>query len=264
MAGPTFADRYGPWTLVTGASSGIGREFARQLAARGLNLVLIARREDRLRELAADLEAAHDVTARWIALDLCYDGFLDRIREATAGLEIGLLVNNAGFSMTGPFLDGDPDEMLRLLNLNCRAPLLLAREYGPAMRDRGRGGIVFVSSVAGLSAIPRWSQYAASKAYDLLLAEGLAAELRPYGVDVLALAPGTTETEFLEVADLNRRHLLAMEVEDVVRAGIDGLGRRDLVIPGLLYKAGTFTMRFLPRSFNRFVFGRFVAAMHEG
>jgi short-subunit dehydrogenase len=257
-----FAARYGPWALVTGASSGIGREFARQLAARGLNVVLVARREDRLRALAAELEG-RGVQARVAAIDLCYDGFLEQVQAATDGLEIGLLVNNAGFSMTGPLLESDPDDMLRLLNLNCRAPLVLTRDYGPAMQDRGHGGIIFVASVAGFSGIPLWSHYAASKAYDLLLAEGLAAELRGAGIDVLALAPGTTRTEFLDVAELNR-DLMAMEVEDVVREAVDGLGRRDVVVPGLVYKAGTFAMRFLPRSFNRYVFGRFIATMHEG
>lgn len=259
---PDFARRYGRWALITGASSGIGREFARQLAARGLNAVLVARREERLRGLASELEA-QGVQARIAVIDLCYDGFLEQVRAATDGLEIGLLVNNAGFSMTGSFLDSDPDDMIRLLNLNCRAPLVLAREYGPAMRDRGRGGIIFVASVAAFSGVPLWSHYAASKAYDLLLAEGLAAELRDAGVDVLALAPGTTKTEFLDVAQLNGG-LMAMDVEGVVREGIAGLGRRDLVIPGLFNKAGIFATRLLPRAFNRAVFGRFISTMHTG
>lgn len=257
-----FAHRYGRWALITGASSGIGREFARQLAARDLNVVLVARREERLRELASELEA-RGVQTRVAVIDLCYDGFLEQVRAATNGLEIGLLINNAGFSMTGPFLDSDPDEMMRLLNLNCRAPLVLAREYGPAMRDRGRGGIIFVASVSGFAGVPLWSHYAASKAYDMLLAEGLAAELRGAGVDILALAPGTTKTEFLDVAQLSSGRM-AMEVEDVVREGIAGLGRRDLVIPGFFNKAGIFATRFLPRSINRAVFGRFIATMHAG
>lgn len=262
MARLSFVERYGPWALITGASSGIGREFARQLAARGLNVLLIARREDRLSELATELERNHGIQARRATIDLTDDDFLDAVRAAADGLSIGLLVNNAGFSLTGPFMESDPADEVRLLNLNCRAPLLLARAFGPAMEARGRGGIIFVASVAGFAAAPNWSHYAASKAYNLLLAEGLAAEMRGRGVDVLALAPGTTRTEFLQTAGLEGE-LMAMNVEDVVRAGLDSLGRRDLVVPGWFYKLGVFTMRFLPRAVNRAVYGRFIATMAE-
>lgn len=262
MTQSAFADRYGPWALITGASSGIGREFARQLATRGLNVLLIARREDRLSELATELEQCHGIQTRWATIDLSRDTVVEEVRAAAAGLEIGLLINNAGFSMTGPFMESDPADELRLINVNCRAPLLLAREFGPAMLARGRGGIIFVASVAGFAAAPNWSHYAASKAYNLLLAEGLAAEMRGRGVDVLALAPGTTRTEFLQTAGLEGE-LMAMDVDDVVRAGLDGLGRRDLVVPGWFYKLGVFSMRFLPRSLNRAVYGRFIATMAE-
>jgi short-subunit dehydrogenase len=256
-----FTARYGPWALVTGASSGIGREFARQLAARGLNLVLVARRAERLADLSAELTAQHGIEARPAPVDLCFDGFLDAIRAATDGLAIGLLVNSAGFALTGPFLDMNPDEMARMLALNCRAPLALAREFGPAMRARRRGGIVFLSSVTGFAGTPLWSLYAATKAFNLLLGEGLAAELRADGVDVLTLAPGTTRTEFLDVAGIS--DFMALDVESVVGQALTRLGRSDIVTPGLFYRAGLFAMRFLPRSLNRSVFGRILGEMRR-
>lgn len=254
-----FSRRYGPWALITGASSGIGREFARQAAARGLNVALVARREERLAELAAGLQARHPIHAITIPVDLCFDGFLEIIQAATAGLEIGLLVNAAGFSLTGPLLEMDRDAMTRMLNLNCRAPLLLAREYGPAMQARRRGGIIFVSSVAGFTATPLWSLYSATKAFDLLLGEGLAAEIRSGGVDVLSLAPGTTRTEFLDVAGIN--DFMSLEPEAVVRQALERLGRSDLVVTGWFFRGGIFATRFLPRAVNRAVFGRLLSGM---
>ena len=253
-----FAERYGPWALVTGASSGIGREFARQLAARGLSVVLVARRAERLEALADELAMRYAIDTRVAAVDLCRDDFLDPIREATAGLEIGLLVNSAGFSRTGPFLDMDRDEMQRMINLNVRAPALLAREVGPALRARRRGGIVMVASVTGFVGTPLWALYSASKAFDLHFGEALAAELRPHGVDVLTLAPGTTRTEFLNEAGIG--DFMGMEAADVVAHALDRLGRADVVVPGWFYRGGTFAMRFLPRSVNRSVFGRILAA----
>jgi short-subunit dehydrogenase len=257
-----FATQYGPWALVTGASSGIGREFARQLAARGLNVVLVARRAERLVELAAELVGRHSIEARPVALDLCFDNFLDAIRAATEGLEVGLLINSAGFARTGPFLDANPDEMTRMLNLNCRAPLALAREYGPAMRARRRGGIVFLSSVTGFVGTPLWSLYSGTKAFNLLLSEGLAAELRADGVDVLVVAPGTTRTEFLDVAGIS--DFMALEAERVVGHALRHLGRSDVYVPGAFYGVGVFAMRFLPRAVNRAVFGRILAGMRRG
>ena len=253
-----FAERYGPWALVTGASSGIGREFARQLAARGLSVVLVARRAERLEALADELAMRYAIDTRVAAVDLCRDDFLDPIREATAGLEIGLLVNSAGFSRTGPFLDMDRDELQRMLNLNVRAPALLTHEYGPAMRARRRGGVVMVASVTGFVGTPLWALYSASKAFDLHFGEALAAELRGDGVDVLALAPGTTRTEFLDVAGIT--DFLGMEAADVVAHALARLGRADVAVPGWFYRGGVFAIRFLPRSVNRAVFGRILAA----
>ena len=192
----TFREKYGPWALVTGASAGFGELFAKMLAERGLNVVLLARRKDRLEALAAGIESEYGVQARVVAADLSAPDFLDSVIEQTRELEIGLLVNNAGFTNSGDFLDNDLDAEIRLVDVNCRAAMVLAHHFGRAMRERQRGGMIFSASIAGFSAIPFWANYSASKGYDLLLAEALHNELRRHGVDVLALCPGATHTEF--------------------------------------------------------------------
>lgn len=256
-----FKARYGPWALITGASSGIGAEFARQLAPLGLNLVLVARRENRLQTLATNLARRWGIATRVVPLDLGHDDFLALLRNATADLEVGLLINNAGFSMTGPLLDNGLEDELQMLHVNGRAALTLAHTLGRAMRARGRGGIIFVSSVAGFAAVPLWTHYAATKAYTRYLAEGLAAELAPYDVDVMALCPGTTRTEFLQVADVDE--FMALNADAVVADALQQLGRNSLVIPGFFYKLGIFATRFLPRRFNSFAFSHIVARMQK-
>src|SRR5262249_3071292 len=182
-----FVERFGPWALITGASSGIGEAFARRLAEYGLNLVLVARRENRLRKLADELQGHHSVSARVVPVDLSRDDFLPAIEQATADVQVGLLVNNAGIATSGNFLDNDLDSELALLHVNSRAPLVLTHHFAKAMRQRGRGGIIFLTSAVAFAGVPSWSNYAASKAYDLVLAEGLAKELHKDGVSVLAL-----------------------------------------------------------------------------
>ncbi len=256
-----FSERYGPWALVTGASAGIGQAFARQLAARGLNLVLVARRQERLEALAAELGAAHGTETRVVALDLTRDDFLPHLQVATAGIDIGLLVNNAGFSFTGDFFDNPLDADLRMLHLNVRAPLILTHAFGPALRARGRGGMIFVSSIAAYVAVPIWTHYSATKAYVLHLAEGVAGELAPDGVDVLALCPGTTRTEFLDVAELNE--FLALDADVVVAEALRYLGRKRRWVPHFLFRAGGFMTRFLPVRLSSFVASQVVKSMRR-
>lgn len=249
-----FKEKYGPWALVTGASSGMGAEFARQLAAKGLNIVLIARREERLRELAGGIESADSVKTRIVSADLSRDDFMPKIREATDGLVIGLLVNNAGIGVTGDFLGNDLDAELSQLHLNCRAPLLLTHEYAKSMQARRHGGIIFLASVLAFAGTPAWSNYAATKSYDLLLAEGLAHELGRFGVDVLALCPGTTRTEFMRITRFGR--VMSMDAPKVVRTALNSLGKRSTVTAGLLNKFVVFSMRIQPRSLNSTIIGR--------
>ncbi|OGT64881.1 MAG: hypothetical protein A2W69_01390 [Gammaproteobacteria bacterium RIFCSPLOWO2_02_47_7] len=248
-----FKQKYGPWALITGASSGIGMEFARQIAEKGLNLVLVARREDRLKTLAEELRGKHSIDVKIIGADLSGDDFLPILKKATSNLEIGLLINNAGLTTTGTVIDNTLEDELNLLHVNCRAPLMLAHEFGKQMRDRKRGGMIFLGSLLSFASVPYWANYAASKSYDLMLAEGLAAEMKEHNVDVLALCPGFVRTEFAEFAKLN--DLMAMNVQPVVSLALRKLGKSRAAIPGIMNKLNALSTRLQPRFLNSLIFG---------
>ncbi len=256
-----FVDRFGPWALVTGASSGIGESFARRLAEIEMNLVLVARREDRLRKLAEDLQSRHEVSTRVVPVDLSRDDFLPIIERATNDLQVGLLVNNAGIATAGKFLDNDLGSELALLHINNRAALILAHHFGRLMRKQGRGGMIFVSSTVAFAGVPWWSNYAASKAHDLVFAEGLAQELRKDGISVLALCPGTTQTEFWSSGG---KPLFSMQPKAVVDVALRKLGRRTTVVAGWMNSIIVLSTRLLPRSWNAGIFGWVIGRMLKG
>lgn len=243
---PAFQEKYGPWALVTGASSGIGAEFARQLSARGLNLVLAARRRELLEQLGHELEST-GVVVRVVSLDLSRGDFMSTLLPCIEDLEIGLLVNNAGFGVAGRFLENDLRRELELLDVNCRAPVILTHELGRKMVGRRRGGIVFVSSVVAFLTSPFLSHYSASKGFELLLGEGLHYELQRSGVDVLVLCPGGTDSEFHAVAGV--RPMSSMPVEPVVAAGLRALGRKPVTIAGFRNRLMVLGSRWAPRRF---------------
>jgi uncharacterized protein len=251
-----FCEKYGPWALITGASSGIGAEFARQLAAKGLNLVLVARRSDRLRELGNMLKQEHKIQSRIVVCDLAELDFLPTLRSMLEGIDVGLLVNNAGFSNTGEFLANDLEKEIELLHVNCRAALILAHEFGKQMKTRKTGGIIFLSSSVAFTPTPFWGNYAASKAYDLFLAEALADEVKESGVDVLALCPGATRSEFQEVANIELEQLprmaqpLIMDPVQVVELALRKLGRKTTVVVGWQNVLTVLCGRFIPRRLN--------------
>ena len=249
-----FKELYGPWALVTGASAGIGAEFAKQLSSHGLNLVLIARRRQKLEELARELQAKNRIQVRILALDLSQPDFLPPILASTNGLEIGLLVNNAGFGIAGGFLDHDLERELDLLAVNCRAPLILTHAFGREMAQRKRGAIIFVSSVSAFIATPFEATYAASKVYELYLSDALGYELRNKGVQVLALCPGSTDTEFHEIA--GSPAVAAMPVEPVVRLALRNLGKKLVAIPGWHNRLLVYTLKLTPRRLQTFLAGR--------
>jgi len=244
--------QYGPWAMVTGASSGIGAEFARQLAAQGMNLVLTARREELLERLSDELVSRHGIKTRVVPLDLARDDILGDLARVTDPLEIGLLINNAGFTNDGDLLDNDLEAETRLLHVNCRAPLMFAHTFGTHMRERGKGGMIFLASTVAFAAVTQWANYSASKAYALVLAESLAKELRPHGVDVMALCPGFTRTEFAELAPVS--NALAMDPDKVVAFALSKLGKTTLAIPGFFNKFAVASTRMQPRALNSFVY----------
>lgn len=248
----SFLGRYGPWAVVTGASSGIGQTFASKLAALGFQLVLVARDRGRLSKYADQLEDKYGIETRSVALDLSDPQSPFRLAEQTRDLKVGLLVNNAGGFEPGPFLERSPKSLTDLLNLNGLAPMLLSRLFAEQMgAHREESGIIFVSSTAGFQPIPMLADYAASKSHGLILAQGLYEELRENGIDVLALCPGNTKTPAMEAQpEFNPKKLPGpfLETEQVVDAAIRSLGRRPAVTVGIFYKLMVFlNQKIFPR-----------------
>ncbi len=241
-------ERYGPWALITGASSGLGAEFVRQLAAKGLNCALVARRRNRMEALVEDLRQTHAVQTRVIPVDLTEPDACRTVAEQTGDLDVGLLVNNAGYGMSGVYYDLDPERQAKMTVLNCVIPVMLTNHYLPKMLERGHGGLIFLASTAGYQACPYFATYGATKAFNLMLGEALWVECRSLGVDSLALSPGFTKTEFSDVANVkDAGPFREATAHAVVAAALRGLGRRGSLIHGLLNKALNFTGRLLPR-----------------
>lgn len=248
MAG-AFRERYGAWALVAGASEGLGAEFAGQLAQRGLNLALVARRPEPLEALAAALRAAHGVEVRALARDLSKAEDLRAIADATQALDVGLVVSNAALAPIGAFLERPEAEHQALLDVNCRAALFFARHFGPRLVARGRGGLVFLSSLASLQGTALTVHYAASKAYVRVLAEGLWEELRPSGVDVLAVVAGPTHTPTWEASSPKPGFFTPVQpAPAVVRAALASLGKGPVCYPGAAQAALGAVMKLLPTS----------------
>jgi short-subunit dehydrogenase len=249
------ADRQ-PVALVTGASAGLGVDFARQLSKRGHRLVLVARRKDRLDALAAELGKA-----RAVAIDLSIPGAAAELMADidNAGEQVELLINNAGFGLRGYFANQDPARLRQMIDLNCGVLAELCRAVLPQMIERRSGGILNVASTAAFQPGPGMAVYYATKAFVLSLSEALHEEAKPYGVKVSALCPGPTRTEFGDVAGFSESAALtrvSMESGPVVRKGLEALkNNRAVVITGGLNKAVAFSTRFAPRFIARKIAG---------
>lgn len=241
----SFTGRYGPWGVVTGASDGIGRAFADDLAKRGMNLVLIARRADILETLARRYRSDNAVQCQVLAIDLARPDAASEIAAATAQRDVGLLVAAAGFGSSGTFLQSDIAEELSMIDVNCRAVAALTHLFGRRMADRGRGGIVLLSSLLAFQGVPGAANYAATKAYIQSLAEGLRSELAAGNVDVLSVAPGPINSGFARRANMTYGVSQAPEV--VARQALAGLGKKGTVRPGYLAKALEMSLATLPR-----------------
>jgi uncharacterized protein len=248
MNNPDFIDRYGPVALVTGASSGIGRSFAELLAAKGLDLVVVARRSQRLDELAARLQTAHGVRVTVHQSDLAQASAARAIVDATSSLDVGLLISNAGFGLKGPFDEGNAGAMADMLMVNCSAPMMLARGFVPRLRARRKGGIIFTSSVEGLIGVPFSAAYAATKAFLNSLGEGLWGELTPQGINVLTLCPGATDTEAPGLQGIDSKTLAnVMSPEEVAARTLDNIANGPVYIPSDHYKASFERLLAMPR-----------------
>jgi len=245
----TFAQRYGPWAFVAGASEGMGAAHAREAAARGLGVVLAARRGALLEKLAAEIRERHGVPTRCLELDLGAPDLGERVAAATGDLEIGLLVYNASSVTPGDFIDVPLERHLASLDVNCRGLVLLCHRFAPAMAERGRGGLVIMTSGSALAGSAYLSLYHASKAFDLILAESLWAELQPRGVDVLAVIAGGTNTPHTLATGIDFAELgvPVMEPGDVVREAFDHLRDGPAWIPGEHNRESFGAMQPIPR-----------------
>jgi hypothetical protein len=245
-----------PATLITGASAGLGVEFARQCSRRGDEVVLVARRKERLDELAAEIGNAHVIAA-----DLSEPGAATKIVAETIarGMWVRTLINNAGFGLIGRFEKLPLDRQLEMIDLNVRALTNLAYVVLNDMRLNGEGEILNVASTAAFQPGPKMAVYFATKAFVLSFTEALHEELKPHGIKVSCLCPGPTRTEFGEVAGFGGNGLFdktAMDAPQVVEAGLKGLdANKAVVIPGLLNKIGAVSGRFVPRSVVRKIAG---------
>ncbi len=238
--------------LITGASSGIGAELARQLAAKRTNLILTARRLDRLEVLAADLIAKHKISAVTIQNDLDTPAGPSQLVERLAAekLEPTVLINNAGLGYHGSFLDQTHEQIETMLSVDVRALTLITREVGAVMARRRRGSILNVASFAAQAPIPTYAVYSAAKAYVVAFSQALRNEFAPHGVNVSVICPGFTPTEFFDVSQHQRSRwmrLTELSVEQVARAALRGLARRQfLIVPGWWYKLNAISTALVP------------------
>lgn len=247
----TFKDKYGPWAVVTGASSGIGAAFCESLASRALNVVLVARRESRLRALSEKLESTHKVHTRILSYDLAEPGVAERIAEDVADLEIGLLVNNAGSGLHGSFFRSSAQELSQVIAVNVTALVALTSTVGTAIAKRGKGGIIFISSI-GARPMPYLATYAASKSFVSTFALSVRYEFAQKGVQVLCVEPGPVESEMQNVATqhskTNSVDLPVMDAHSAVESSLKALGKSAIHTPGLCNRIVRFITNMLPLS----------------
>jgi short-subunit dehydrogenase len=247
---------YGPYAVVTGASSGIGEQFARQLAAAGVDLVLVARSKNRLEAMAAELSEQHGTICHVAALDLLTEGAVGELLRDIGGLDVGIIVANAGISTTGRLIDNSLAEELDVLTLDGAVPLQLAHHFGRRFAQRGRGAIVLVSSTIAVSPLPYLANYAAVKAYVLALGQALNYELRNDGVDVLVVSPGPTRTAGHAKAGIEVGGAPVMAPSQVAHSALISLGKRAHVIPGGVNRSMSLITRYaMPQWFSIRFFG---------
>jgi uncharacterized protein len=246
-----FKSKYGPWAVVTGASSGIGLEICHELARRGLNIVAVARNEELLNLIKTELESTCAVEVRPLVLDLGISSSLAKLLEETRELDIGLVVPCAGTVEVGDFAKIDLSAQQCIVQLNVVHPLSLTHAFSGKFIERKRGGVLLVSSTFGFQGVPYFATYAASKAFILALAEALRFELEKFDIDVAVLSPGLTATNMTKRLPIDFRKLpmVAMTAKEVAEAGVGALHRKATAVPGLINKIFVFMNRLTPRKF---------------
>ncbi len=254
-----LAARYGAWALVSGGTSGIGAALVNQIAAGGMNVVLVARTQAKLDAQAEAVRAAHGVQVRTVSADLTDPSGLAAVIEAVADLEIGLLVPCAAVETSGYFVDSPIERERAMVQMDVTAPMVLAHHFGAQMAARRRGAILLVSSLSGWMAQPYMAGYGAAKAYILALGAGLHEEMKDYGVDVAVLSPGPTDTPMAANTgiDFGSMGMAVMAPEAVARVGLAALGQRANAVPGIRNRVMVFMMtRLTPRALAGFMFKR--------
>ncbi|HEX2991868.1 MAG TPA: SDR family NAD(P)-dependent oxidoreductase [Anaerolineales bacterium] len=261
-----FAERYGSWAVVAGASEGLGAEYACQLASRGLNLVLVARRRELLQSLATRLTAKYGIRTKLLALDLSAPDAAEQIVQKTMDIDLGLLVYNAAYSAVGPFLDRSMDEHLREVHTNIHSPLKLVYLLSQRFHGRGRGGVLLMASLSAFQGSPYISTYAATKAFNIVLAESLWEEWRARNVDVLVCISGAVSTPNYLASQSKRTGGLAdrsMPPDQCVAEALEALGKQPYIIPGRMNRLASFVMRYLmPRKMAIQYMGRVLYGLY--
>ena len=251
-----FKDKFGPWALIAGASEGIGAAFSEALAQRGLNLILVARRENLLSELALGLRSRHKIEVVEHAFDL---GNMTSVRDLVSSMnqDIGLLVYNAAYSPIGYFKDVPYADLEHIISVNIQTPLFLIKELTQPMLERGKGGIILMSSLSGIQGSPKIATYAASKSFNTILAEGLWHELKDLNIDVLACVAGAVRTPGYMTSANEKDAPGTLDPDDVVEETLSALGSSPTVTPGSFNRFAKFIMsRLLPRK-------RAIRIMHD-
>lgn len=237
-------DKYGDWAIVTGASSGIGLELATQLADSGFNLIINARNKERLIEAERSLQEM-GIHVKSVIGDVSESETIEKIIQVSVGLRVGLLVNNAGFGTSGMFVDSSLYAEISMLRVNCEAVLALTHHFLRQFKQQGKGGIIFLSSLVAFQGVPFAANYAATKAYIQSFAEALSQEMKPFGIDILAVAPGPVKSGFGQRADMNMNSAIPPQKLGVPI--LNALGKQANVVPGLFSKLLVYGLRTVPR-----------------
>ena len=253
---------YGEWALITGASSGIGEEFARRLAQSEMNLILVARRRKLLSELSRELKEKYKIKTLIVTLDLTKDDFLPKLIEKVGDREVGILINNAGFGSIGEYNKIDSTHETDMVKLNCVAPTILTHHFVEQMVERKKGAVIFLGSVASFYPVPFMTTYSATKIFNAYLGESLWYELKKHNIDVLSLNPGGTATGFQRIAKTTTGPFVRT-VEDVVTTALDALGEKHSVIDGLPNRLMVLASKLVPRRLLVQITGKIADSMYK-